>query len=80
MGDNVFMVLQKEPSEEASFEALTSQDSPGAFQWTVYEIVIADQAGVGKGTEFRYDGQKLYCTIAYVKTIYQFLHHNYIYR
>ncbi|WAQ89255.1 hypothetical protein PtA15_10A679 [Puccinia triticina] len=79
LGDNIFMVHQNDQdkiSEEDAFEAPESQNSPGVFQWTVYEINIADQNNV---TEFRYSGQTLNCTIVFVKTIYQFFHHNYIY-
>ncbi|KAA1121196.1 hypothetical protein PGTUg99_024064 [Puccinia graminis f. sp. tritici] len=77
MGDNVFMVIPSEPPDEPMTESEGQLGSPGAFQWTVYEITRADREE--KKNEFRYRGQKLNCVVTFVKAIYQFMHHNYIY-
>jgi hypothetical protein len=114
MGDNMFMVMPSEPPEEPMAESEGQVGSPGAFQWTVYEITRADR-DLAKKNEFRYRGQKLNCAVScifedrcssvsfllnlepicfvaqgnvfslllqvtFVKAIYQFMHHNYIYR
>ncbi|KAA1121197.1 hypothetical protein PGTUg99_024064 [Puccinia graminis f. sp. tritici] len=67
MGDNVFMVIPSEPPDEPMTESEGQLGSPGAFQWTVYEITRADREE--KKNEFRYRGQKLNCVVSHSKIV-----------